>query len=123
MKENLDDVLNAHSDAVRAERLTHHIARIHEGLNAVQRGQEEMRVAMRQFAAALTRLVLVEERQAATSSAIERLSESIERLEERLRKLEISEPLQARSSEWTMNAVWAAAAAAAMFVAGRVGLF
>lgn len=30
MKENLDDVLNAHNDIVRIERLTHHIQRIRE---------------------------------------------------------------------------------------------
>ena len=30
MKENLDDVLNAHNDVARIERLTHHIVRISE---------------------------------------------------------------------------------------------
>ena len=30
MKENLDDVLNAHNDVVRIERLTHHIQRIRD---------------------------------------------------------------------------------------------
>lgn len=104
MKENLDDVLNAHNNAVRIERLTHNIERIRDGLDEVRRGQDDLRTSMKQMADALTRLTLVEERQTTTSSAIERLSGSIERLEERLRKLEISEPLQARSSEWIMNA-------------------
>lgn len=122
MKENLDDVLSAHNDVVRIERLTHHIARIREGMDEMRRGQEEMRASMKQFADALTRLVLVEERQAATSSAIERLAGYAEKLDERLRKLEVSEPLQARSSEWIMSAVWAAAAAAVVFVAAKAGL-
>lgn len=123
MKDDLDDLTHAHNDTVRIERLTHHIARIREGLDEVRKGQDELRASMKQLADALTRLTLVEERQSSTSSAIERLAGSIEKQDERLRKLEISEPLQARSSEWTMNAVWAAAAAAVMFIAGKAGLF
>lgn len=122
MNENLDDVLNAHSDVVRIERLTHHIARIREGMDEMRKGHDELRASMKQMADALTRLTLVEERQSSTSSAIERFAGSIEKLDERMRKLEISEPLQARSSEWIMNAVWAAAAVAVMFVAAKAGL-
>ena len=38
MKENqnLDDVLNAHTDVVRTERLTHHIQRIREDQHAMR---------------------------------------------------------------------------------------
>ena len=78
---------------------------------------------MKQLADALTRLTLVEERQSSTSSAIERLAGSIEKLDERLRKLEVAEPIQTKSSEWVMNAIWAAATAAVMFVATKAGLF
>lgn len=39
MKENLDDVLSAHNDVVRIERLTHHIARIREGLDEMRATQ------------------------------------------------------------------------------------
>lgn len=123
MKRSIDDVLNAHDDVVRIERLVHYITRIHEGLDEVRRGQDDLRASMKQMADALTRLTLVEERQATTSTTIERMAGSIERLDERLRKLEISDPLQARSSEWVMNVIWAAATAAVMFVAAKVGLF
>lgn len=122
MKENLDDVLNAHNNVVRIELLTHHIARIHEGLDEMRKGQDDLRASMKQLADALTRLTLVEERQSSTSSAIERLAGSIEKLDERLRKLEISEPLQSKSSEWIMSAVWAALAALGVYVLKKVGL-
>lgn len=58
MNENLDDVLNAHNDVVRIERLTNHIARIRED-------QYAMRAAIERMSEAVTRLALVEERQAA----------------------------------------------------------
>lgn len=122
MKESIGDVLGAPSDGARIERLTHHIVRIYEAMEDMRRSQDEMRVSMRQFADALTRLVLLEERQATASNAIERMVESIGRLDERLRKLEVSDPLQAKSSEWIMSAMWAAAAAAVMFIAAKTGL-
>lgn len=114
--DDLHSIADEHSEVARIERLTHHMLRIRESV-------DKMEASMAKMADALTRLALVEERQSAASSALERLGDAIERLDERLRKLEIAEPMQTRSSEWMMNAVWAAAAAAVMFVAGRAGLF
>lgn len=116
MNENLDDVLNAHNDAVRIERITHHIQRIRED-------QHAMRAAIERMSEAVTRLALVEERQAAASTAIERLAQSIERLDERLRRLEVADPMQTKAAEWVQSALWAAAAAAVVFMAGKTGLF
>ena len=115
MKENLDDVLNAHNEGVRIERLTYHIQRIRED-------QHAMRAAIERMSEAVTRLALVEERQAAASGAIDRLAQTLEKIDERLRKLEVSEPMQAKAAEWVQSALWAAAAAAVVFVAGKAGL-
>ena len=115
MKENLDDVLNAHNDVVRIERLTHHIQRISDD-------QRAMRAAIERMSEAVTRLTLVEERQAAASTAIERLVQSLEKLDGRLRHLEVAEPMQAKVAEWVQSAVWAAAAAAVMVIAAKAGL-
>ena len=122
IREQVLDRLKDAFDVVRIERLTHHIALISEGLDEMRKGQDELRASMKQLADALTRLTLVEERQSSTSSAIERLAGSIEKLDERLRKLEISEPMQAKATEWVQSAVWAAAAAAVMFIAAKAGL-
>ena len=115
MKENLDDVLNAHNDVVRIERLTHHIQRIRED-------QQAMRTAIERMSEAVTRLALVEERQSAASTAIERLAQSLEKLDERLRRLEVTDPIQTKAAELVQSALWAAAAAAVMFIAAKVGL-
>ena len=114
--DDLHSIANAPNDGVRIERVAHHIQRIRED-------QHAMRAAIERMSEAVTRLALVEERQTAASTAIERLVQSLEKLDERLRKLEVSEPLQAKTSEWVQSAVWAAAAAAAMFIAGKAGLF
>ena len=114
--DDLHSVAKEANDVVRIERLTHHIQLIRED-------QHAMRAAIERMSEAVTRLALVEERQAATSTAIERLVQSIERLDERLRRLEVAEPMQAKAAEWVQSALWAAAAGAVMFVAGKAGLF
>ena len=114
--DDLHSIANESNDVVRIERITHHIQRIRED-------QHAMRAAIERMSEAVTRLALVEERQTAASSAIDRLAQALEKLDERLRKLEVSEPLQAKTSEWVQSALWALATAAAMFVAGRAGLF
>lgn len=114
--DDLHSIANGSNDGVRIERITHHIQRIRED-------QHAMRAAIERMSEAVTRLALVEERQAAASTAIERLAQSLERLDERLRHLEVAEPMQAKAAEWVQSAVWAAAAAAVMFMAGKAGLF
>jgi DNA repair ATPase RecN len=114
--DNLHSVAEESNAIVRIERMSHHIQRIRED-------QHAMRAAIERMSEAVTRLALVEERQAAASTAIERIVQSLEKLDERLRRLEVAEPMQAKTTEWVQSALWALATAAAMFVAGKVGLF
>ena len=113
--DDLHSIANETNDVVRIERITHHIKRIRED-------QHAMRAAIERMSEAVTRMALVEERQASASTAIERLVHALEKLDERLRKLEIAEPMQAQSSEWVRNAVWALAGLAVMFIAAKAGL-
>ena len=114
--DDLHSIANEPNEVVRIERITHHIQRIRED-------QHAMRAAIERMSEAVTRLALVEERQAAASTAIDRLAQTLERLEERLRRLEVAEPMQAKAAEWVQSALWALATAAAMFMAGKAGLF
>jgi len=134
MTEDLQDIVNAHNDTVRIERLTHHMQRIREGV-------AEMKDAMREMAAAINRLAVIEERQNQDRAALERafnaiadvdkkhdhtttrVMEIIEKIEARTRALEMAQPLQNKTAEWVEKALFAAAAAAVMFVAGKAGLF
>lgn len=92
-------------------------------LDRMEKTQDETRDTLREVAAAINKMALIEERQQVASSAIERLAAEQKRIDERMRALEISEPMQAQTAEWVKNAVWAAASAAAMFAAGKLGLF
>ena len=114
--DDLHSIAREPNDVVRFERLTHHIQRIRED-------QHAMRAAIERMSEAVTRLALVEERQAAASTAIDHMAQVLEKLDERLRRLEVAEPMQAKVAEWVQSALWAAAAAAVMFVAGKAGLF
>lgn len=116
MNDDLHSIAKETDDVVRIERLTHHIQRIRED-------QHAMRAAIERMSEAVTRLALVEERQSAASTAIERIAQSLEKLDERLRRLEVAEPMQAKAAEWVQSVLWAAAAAAVMFMAGKAGLF
>ena len=134
MTEDLQDIVNAHNDTVRIERLTHHMQRIREGV-------AEMKDAMREMAAAVNRLAVIEERQNQDRAALERafnaisdvnkkhdqtttrVMEIVEKIEGRMRALELAQPLQNKTAEWIEKAIFAAAAAAVMFVAGKAGLF
>ena len=113
--DDLHSIAREPNDVVRVERLTHHIQRIRED-------QHAMRAAIERMSEAVTRLTLVEERQAAASTAIDRLAQTLEKLDERLRRLEVAEQTQARTAAWVQAALWALAAAAATFIAKKVGL-
>lgn len=81
----------------------------------------EIKEVLKELSRAINRLALVEERQAHTSAAVERAFVAIERIEERLIKLEMAAPSARRTTDWVDRAVWAAAAAAVMFIAVKAG--
>lgn len=95
--------------------LSHKVESLHGDLT-------EMKTAMGQVASAITKLALIEERQAQVAANQERIFELIERIDGRVDALERTENEQARAATWVTNAVWAAAGVAAMFVAKTVGL-
>ena len=113
--DDLHSIANEANEVVRIERITHHIQRIRED-------QHAMRAAIERMSEAVTRLALVEERQAAASTALERLVQTLEKVDERLRRLEVAEQTQAKTTAWVQAALWALAAAAATFIAKKVGL-
>lgn len=92
-------------------------------LDRMEKTQDETCATLREVAKAINKLAVIEERQQTASTAIERLMAEHKKLDERLRALEIAEPMQAQTAKWVKNAIWAAASAAAMFIANKVGLF
>jgi len=91
-------------------------------LDAMAEDVSEMKSAMKQLAASINRLTLVEERVAHTNTAVERAFANAEKLQARVAVLEQSQVTSKQTSEWVGKAMWAAAAAAAVFVAKKAGL-
>ena len=75
---------------------------------------------MSQIADALTRLALVEERQASTSTSIDRLAASVEKLDERLKALEVMSPNNSRIASMVDKALWGVAGGALIFLVQKV---
>lgn len=111
--EDLHDIAKEANNAVVIERLTHHIQRIREA-------QDRTEKAVSQIADALTRLALVEERQANTSSSIDRLATSLDKLETRLKALELTGPNNARVTALVDRAMWGIVGGAVIFVVQKV---
>jgi len=112
-----------HNAIVQIERITHNIAQIRADQSVVKEELRGLRDALQRMSEAITRLALIEERQAAASQAIERVMATVEKIDERVRALEVADPMQTKTAEWVERALWAAATAAVMFVAAKVGLF
>jgi hypothetical protein len=95
--------------------LTHKVESLHEDMG-------EMKVVMRDVANALTKLALIDERQANMLEAQERIFNLIERLDNRVDDLEKEDGKQSLATGWVYAAVWGSAGLLAMYVAKMLGL-
>lgn len=102
---------------------------LNQRLDALHLDVGEIKDAMKDLTAAITKLALVEERQTQASVAIERCFVALERvdarvsgLQERVIDLEKHDVGQNRIVAWADKAVWGAAGLLAMYAAKVVGL-
>jgi chromosome segregation ATPase len=91
-------------------------------LEALHSDVGEIKSAMNNLSAAITKLALVEERQATANAALERAFSAIKGCEERLNDLEKADAHNKRTNKYVDSVVWALAAASLMFVAAKAGL-
>lgn len=82
----------------------------------------EMKAALRQLSDAITKLALVEERQAQATAAMERMWKGIANVEARVTALERLAPDGQRANVWIDRALMAIVGAVAMFIAKKAGL-
>jgi len=93
--------------------------------NAVESFHEdidEIKAALRELTAAVTKLALIEQQIAYGAKAQERAFTALEKLEGRVAGLEQTALISKRAADWVDRGMWVAAAAAAMFVAKQTGL-
>lgn len=91
-------------------------------LSALTEDIGEIRVVMKEMAAAMTQLALVEERQTQSAGAISRAFAMIDKIELRVAAIEREMPTMQQSSAWVIAAVGSLAGAAVLFVAKQVGV-
>ena len=88
----------------------------------------KMEASLDKMADAVTKLAVVEERQTAHHAALERafsaissINDKFDKLIARIERLESAAPLNNQTQIWVERSVWAAVAAAAMYIAKKVG--
>ena len=91
-------------------------------LESLHTDVHEMRSALRELSSAITKLALVEERLVQTATSLGRAFDAIEKVEVRLNSLEKLGTSTLRTAKWLDRMVWAAAAAAVIFVAKQTKL-
>ena len=95
--------------------LTHRLDTLHEDVG-------EMKAALKDLAAAITKLALIEERQANAAAAQERAFAVLERLEGRVSRLETYVPANKKVTVWVDRGTWAALGLLAMLLFKKSGL-
>ena len=91
-------------------------------LNALHADVKNMEDVLKELTTAITKLAVIEERQTHAHLAIERAFGVLIKLEERVGKVETQMRDSQRTSVWVDRAVWAAAAAAVMYIIKKTGL-
>ena len=82
----------------------------------------DMKSVLKELTAAISRLAVVESDQNHIRAAQERTFVVLEKVEARIAALEALSVTSKQTNKWAENAIWAVAAAAAMYVAKKVGL-
>lgn len=113
---------------------------IEKRLDTIQGDMSEMRTVLRELTAAVTKLAVIEERQAQTSVELNRAFREIDKctnrhevqhsqevadyklLQLRIAALELQTPITKQTSTWVINGVIGAVALVLLFVATKVGL-
>lgn len=82
----------------------------------------DMKTALNELSKAITKLALVEERQAQTADAMERAFKAIGKIEDRLSALELAAPKTKETNAWVDRFILALVMAVAGFVGTKLGV-
>jgi hypothetical protein len=82
----------------------------------------EMKNALNEVSKAITKLALVEERQAQTADALERAFKAIGKIEDRLSALELAAPKAKETNAWVDRFILALIVAVMGFIGTKLGI-
>lgn len=119
--ENLEELM----DSTTVKLVTDRLSSLHEDVNELK---DSMRESMKEMSSAVTKLVLLEERNTQTIKLIDRISKEldeqktdIKELRKEVQELEKQAPTNALTTSWVSAALYGIVGIAAMFVAKQVG--
>ena len=95
------------------------LTNLHEDVNDLR---ESTRDSMKEIANAITKLVLLEERQSHANDNFSRVVNQLDSIQRRVEELEKQEPLQKLTSKWLISAVYGLATGAIYLAAKFVGI-
>lgn len=82
----------------------------------------DMKLAVNELSKAITKLALVEERQAQTADAMERAFKAIGKIEDRLSALELAAPKTKETNAWVDRFILALVMTVAGFIGTKLGV-
>ena len=82
----------------------------------------DMKEAIAQLSQAITKLAIVEERQAQTTEALERAFKLISKLEDRMTEMEKAQPKQKETSAWVDRFILWAVMGVLGFIGAKMGM-
>lgn len=91
-------------------------------LDALHVDITDMKSALKELAAAILKLAVVEERQMQFQQAQERMFVALERIDARVDVLEKAAPASMRTADWLDKAIWAIVVVVGVFIAKKTGL-
>ena len=122
MNQNLKDYMDESTVKIVTDRLHN----LHEDVNELK---DSMKESMKEMSTAVTKLVLLEERNTQVVRLVERLMKEIDDskvdakdLREKVNKLEQQAPTNALTTSWVSAALYGMACLCAMFIAKATGL-
>ena len=83
---------------------------------------KDMKGVLKELTTAINRLAIVEERQSQAGEAMGRAFKGLDQVRDRLSDLEALAVSSRQTNDWAGKALWAAAAASAVYIGKKVGL-
>lgn len=95
---------------------------LNQRLGVLHDDVSEMKIVLRELAAAVNKLALVEQQQGQLAQALDRAFLEVKELSKRVAEVEKRLPEVTRTSIWVDRAVWSAAGVAIMLALKKIGL-
>jgi chromosome segregation ATPase len=100
----------------------HHMEVLAHKLETLHSDVREIETVLRELAAAITRLALIEERQSQAAAALERAFITMDKLEARISSLEQLAPSNRRLHIWIDRGIWGLLGLMGMALVKQIGL-